>query len=501
MTSYLKTSVFLSGIAVMAAEMTAPRLLAPAFGTSQLIWTNIIGTVLAALTIGAFVGGRLADRWPSVEIYGRVIALAGVMLAIVPLASRPILASASQALAEQRTASYLLSLAATCLFFAPPIFLLGMISPWALRIAGHLRPDLGRVAGVISGLVAFGSILGTFLATLVALPILGTRRTLLATAALLLVTGLWGAASRRVRTLGAGVGVLMLTVPLGPVKHHPGQHFEAESLYQYVQVVTGPEGRTHLLLDEGLGSQSLKPADSGVLTGGVWDYLAALPALRPGEDLRVLILGLAGGTAARQIDLFYRGRRPLRIDGVEIDPVVIEAGRRFFELDAIASLRVHLADGRRFLASTPGRYDLIIADAYQGFYIPFPMVTREFYEVALDRLSEDGVFAINLATDSEAAPLLASFDATLAAVFSHVARFEVENESVPFSNFVYAASAGPLAPPLQENLPTPLRREIGPAIRSGWTRVASEPGALVFRDDHAPIEFFTDRVLLDVITR
>jgi spermidine synthase len=501
-TPYLQVAVFSAGLCVMAAEMAAPRLLAPAFGTTQLIWTNIIGTVLAALTAGAFVGGRLGDRWPNERAFARVLLLAGLGIACIPLLSRPLLPVASSALLEQRAGSFLGALGVICLLFAPPVFLLGMASPWAIRIAGIGREDLGRVAGILSGLAALGSILGTFLSSLVAIPLLGTRATLFAVAAALLLLGAWGSGSRWMRGTGAGVALVLLAWPAGPVRTTRGQLYEAESFYQYVEVVRDRAGWTQLVLNEGIGVQSLRPP-AGALTRGVWDALSVLPAMatRERDPLRFLLLGLAGGTVAQQIDRFYRGRPALRIDGVELDPEVLKAGRRFFSLDSIESLHVHAADGRTFLRASRGPYDLIVSDAYQGFYVPFQMTTVEFYSSARDRLTPGGIFAVNVAAPPEATELLDSFAATLRIVFPHVARFELRNPGMPFWNFVFLASRAPLAPPNAAQVPTPLAREALPAIRATWR--VPEPGAKawVLRDDRAPVEFLTDRALLRLIAR
>jgi hypothetical protein len=133
-TAYLRASVFLAGFGVLAAEMVAPRLLAPAFGTSQLVWTNVIGTILAALTLGSWLGGRLADRRPSEHGFGWILLVSGARLAVVPLASRPLLLGATQALSDQRAGSHLVSLAASSLLFAPPVLVLATVSPYAIRL-------------------------------------------------------------------------------------------------------------------------------------------------------------------------------------------------------------------------------------------------------------------------------------------------------------------------------------------------------------------------------
>ena len=487
---YLKTSVLLAGACIMSAEMAAPRLLAPSFGTSQLIWANIIGTVLAAMTAGAFVGGRLADRWPSERAYARVIALGGVLLALIPLLSPPFLRLASGALVSRSVGPFLLSLAAVCLFFAPPVFVLGMIGPWAVKLAGAGRPDLGRIAGVLSGLAAGGSIFGTFFSALVLLPFLGTRSTILITSALLIATGSWRACrgtrhDLRARLGGTALAALLVFYPFGAIKADAEQIYETESSYQYIQVKRSEAGVTRLYLDEGLGRHSVKPA-AGYITGGYWDDISILPVMvtRPGGRLRVLILGLAAGTMAWQLDHYYSGSRELEIDGVEIDPEVVEVGRRFFDLDTVKHLDIHVADARPFVASAEGEYDLIVADAFRPPYIPFHMVTVEFYRACLDRLAPGGAFCINLGADENGQELVDAFAATMKAVFP---------------TYLFVGSRVALSPPPARLLPTGLRFAGLRGMVRTWHEVAPPGDAFVFTDDHAPIELFIHRMLFAAV--
>jgi spermidine synthase len=495
---YLMTSVFLAGIGIMSAEMAAPRLLAPSFGTTQIIWTNIIGTVLIAMTLGAFTGGRLADKWPTERAYARVFAIAGLLLAVVPLVSRPVLMRAAEALTTQHAGTFLLSLLTVCLFFAPPVFLLGMIGPWAVRLAGANRPDLGRIAGILSGLSALGSILGTFLSSLVAMPLLGTRRTLIATAGLLLVTGAWRAFDYRawMRFSGIVVALGLMFVPWGKIKADSTQIYEAESFYQYIEVVESADGWRYLLLNEGHGQHSVMPP-TGYLIGGYWDDISVLPAMttKTGDSLRVLILGLAGGTMARQLEHFYGNTRALSIDGVEIDPGVVEAGRKFFGLGEVKSLKIHIADARPFLNMSRGTYELIVADAFRQPYIPFHMVTKEFYKGCLDRLSPNGVFAINLGADPASTDLIDAFTATLKSVFPYLYRVTVRGDIALFTNFVYVGSRNPLV----LGGMTDLSPELWPVftqMHKTWEMPRAADNAFVFTDDHSPIELFTERMIL-----
>lgn len=494
MTGFLRLAVFLAGFGVFGAEMVAPRLLAPAFGTSQLVWTNVIGTILAALTLGAWLGGRLADRRPSERGFARLLVAGGVLVASVPLAARPLLGAATEALAGQRIGAYLVSLAATSLLFAPPVLVLGAATPYAIRLAGFGRADLGRIAGELSALGALGSIAGTFGTSLVLLPLLGSRATLVATGAVLALAGAprlfgrRGVAAASVLLFGLGVG------SLGPIRSDTEQIHEAESLYGYLQVKRDAAGRVRLQTNESISSQSVWPAE-GILTSGVWDTLALAPALAPGRpELRVLLVGLAAGTVARQIHAVYAPRRPVRIHGVELDPAMVEAGRRYFGLGEVPGLSIELRDARVAIEAQGDTFDVIVVDVFRGLYVPAHLATREFFAACRERLAPGGVLAMNAAVPRDSGRLLGALGATLEAVFAHV-RFDQVPGDGPVVSTVFFASDTPLAVPRPEAVPAALR-SVGVSLHP--LDVPAEYRR-VLTDDHAPIEWITDRALLEAV--
>lgn len=224
----------------------------------------------------------------------------------------------------------------------------------------------GRAAGRIFALSTAGSLLGTFVPALVTIPLIGTQRTLLGAAALValaaaLILG-W-----RWLIVGLVIG-LALAVPPGMVKAQPGLLYEAESRYQFVQVVqtgAGSDETRHLHLNEGYAIHSEWRPDT-VLTGGEWDmFLTVPPLLGPPRERRVrrvAMLGNAGGTTGRSFRVFYP---ELRYDAVELDPAVTAVGRRYFGLNDNPQVHVYTADARPFLMASKERYDAILIDAYR----------------------------------------------------------------------------------------------------------------------------------------
>src|SRR5262245_10645613 len=335
--------VFGAGVGALATEITASRLLAPYFGSSTIVWANLIGIVLAALALGYWLGGRLADRRPEPRLLGTIVLAAGIFVAVIPFAAKPFLDFTVEGLDTASAGAVIGSFLAVLLLCAPPVVLLGMVSPFAIRLAVSSIATAGAVAGRLYALSTAGSLLGTFLPALVLIPAIGTQRTFLVIAVLLAASSCFLLGTRYL--LAPAVLAALLLVPPGAIKGEEGLIHEETSYYQYIGVVERPDGRRLLHLNEGVAVHSLWRPDS-VLTGGVWDAFLALPPLlgRPLE--RVAILGNAGGTTARALGVYYPNAE---IDGVELDPAVTKAGRRYLGLGDNPRLHVHTADARPFL--------------------------------------------------------------------------------------------------------------------------------------------------------
>ena len=337
--------VFAAGVGTLATEIAASRLLAPYFGNSTIVWANVIGLTLASLSVGYWLGGRLADRYPTPRALGLVVAAAACLVAFATLVARPILDLSVEGLDRVSAGAAIGSFFGVLVLFVPPVTLMGMVAPFAIRLAIRDIETAGTVSGRLYAVSTVGSLLGTFLAALVAIPAIGTQRTLLAAAALIGASGavLLG---RRWLLLTAGLAALLL-IPPGAVKGQSGVLFEDESRYQFIQVVE-EDGVRRLYLDEGLATHSVWREDD-VLTGGVWDTYVAVVDLLGRQPERVAMLGNAAGTAARAFARYYRG---VQIDGVELDPAVSDAGRKYFEMGEISGLAVHDADARAYLRRT-----------------------------------------------------------------------------------------------------------------------------------------------------
>jgi len=495
---FLIVLVFIGGMTSLALEMCASRLLGAYFGTSLYIWASLIGLILLYLTIGYFIGGRLADRHPSEQLLCTLTALAALSITIIPFVSQSVLNWSITGIAEISVSIFLSSLVGTILLFAVPVTLLGLVSPFAIRLATREVGKSGQTSGSLYAISTCGSILGAFLPVLWLVPTFGVRRTLLIFGALLFAASLWGLRPRWRPAFA--LALIPLVIPLGPLKYIPNLIYEKESLYNYIQVTQAPDGTRELILNEGQAIHSIYyPNPNQILTGQYWDYFLSAPyfnaGFTPQQLHRVGIIGLAGGTIAHQFTQVYG---PVPIDGVEIDPAIVDVGRKYFNMNE-PNLHVYIQDGRTFIETTHAQYDLVAIDAFQQPYIPFQLTTREFFTAIRSHLSSTGVVAINTGHTAHDFRLVQAFINTMSQVFPSVYVFNVPGT---FNSEVMATVQRTSIDTFRSNMAQfsstttmgQVADEVLPTVTQGHSN-----GGIVFTDDQAPIEQITDQLLLNYI--
>jgi spermidine synthase len=485
----LGVTVFLTGFSSLATEMAASRPLAPFFGSSNVVWANVIGLMLAFLAIGYWVGGRVADARPSPRLLGTILLGSGLTLAIVPFVARPLLQAALHGFSSLSVGVVVGSFFAVLALFTAPVVAMGAVTPFSLRLALADVAETGRVAGRLYALSTVGSILGTFWAALIAIPLIGTQRTILAAAMLLGLAAV--PLVPRLAPAAVAATLALAVLPPGGVKRTAGVLWEGESQYQYVRVLHYSDGSRALELNEGIAQQSVWYPHS-VLTGGYWDLFDVIPLLldRPVRD--VLVVGDAGGTIPRAYAKFFPHAH---VDGVELDPTVTSAARRFLALGAIPTLHTITADGRVYLEETNRRYDVIVVDAYRQPYIPFQLATEQFFQLARQHLRPGGILAVNVAATPHDHRLTNGVAATLAAVFPQVWLWR----ALRFSDLVFALDSPTDRATLVGRVDEAPRllRPLVPLFTRELTGLS--PQQSPWTDDHAPVEWITDRMLAQQI--
>ncbi len=422
----------IAGFGCMAAELTAVRLLAPHFGDSAYVWTNVIGVILAALAIGAWWGGRLAARGDAARHGTRLLCVAGAWIAAAPWFAGVLgawLLPPELPLDAAMPAMVRGSFVATAALFGPAMLALGAISPLLVTAAVRDGSDVGRAAGAIGAAGTFGSLVGTFLATHWLVPLFGCRLAMgLAGAALLAASLLPRHGATRVPAVAALVlAVAALALPRGPLRPPPpGRELvaEVESRTQFLQVLRDADGgvqRTTLVINEGLDSfHSLAVAGSTFTGGAYYDWHALAPFLAGDgarvEGMRALSIGDAAGT----LRAIYAGVHPgVSVDAVDVDGAAMALGDQHFAGPKASGLRV-VADGRVFVECAARRWHVIHVDAYaHQVYVPAHLASREFFAACEQRLEPGGVLACNVGALRPDDPVLRAIGTTMASVFGH----------------------------------------------------------------------------------
>lgn len=519
---YLSTLLFTTGAVTLGVELSASRLLEPVFGNNQIVWAALIGLILLYLALGAWIGGKLADRFPQQQRLEQVVILGALGVALVPLLSGPVLHWAATGIDSFNAPLLAGSLLAILLLFSLPIILLGTVSPWVVRLAVTNVAEAGQITGRLYAIATAGSLVGTFLPVLWLIPAYGTRWTfsLLALAPLVVITlGTW-------RTARRWLALLALLLVLGLAlwtSSHPSIRanwddgsagtliYEDESLYNYIAVRQWGSER-HLKLNDGIGIHSVYHPDS-VLSLGIWDYFLLAPFFQPcqlqsaGCEPRqpdnLLIIGLAAGTVSELYTEIYGA---LPITGIELDPQIIAVGEAYFGMTQ-PNLTAVAADGRRWLAHQPAtaQWDLVAIDAYRPPYIPFQLTTVEFFALVRDHLAEEGVVAINVGRTASNYALIDALAATLYQVFPTVYAIDEPGPPDNLSNSLLVATRQPidLATVLTHfstmDKTKPAEFQTFVTAASKQVRLLPHTDRTIFTDDHAPVEWVVHRIIWDFL--
>ncbi len=520
--------VFVAGACSLAVELSASRLLAPYFGTSLFIWANLIGLILVYLTVGYYVGGRIADRFPRASVLYGMTTAAAFLISLIPFISRPIMHWSQSSFATYSIGVFYGSLVSVILLFALPMILLGCVSPFAIRLSIDQLGRSGRTAGQLYAISTAGSIVGTFLPVLWLIPSIGTYRTFFTFAVCLLVVSVIGlvasgarpgadnirldGSQSRKKRFNKNILAMFLLIPMalsvfsirGPIKPAFGSNgggtliTERESAYNYIQVVqVGNE--TQLILNEGVGIHSVYDPHQ-IITGGPWDYFMIAPYFNnppftPNQVHRAAIIGLGAGTGVRELTAAY-GNIP--IDGVEIDGTIVDLARQYFHMNE-PNLHVIIQDGRYWLATTNQKYDIIGIDAYQQPYIPFQLTTQEFFQEVRAHLTPTGTVMLNAGRTGSDYRLVDALAQTMRSVFPNVYLIDTAR----FTNtMIIGTNAHTSLSNFQNNiesLSNPLLAQVATnSVQLG--KIREEHGSAVyFTDDRAPVEQLIDEIILGAV--
>lgn len=463
----LRVVVFMTGASIMGLEMVGVRLLEPYLGSTHYVWGAIIGIFLGALSIGYFAGGRLADRYPTMRMPGYILLLSAAWIFCIPYVSVDVGSALANVPALSPQARAVLG---GMILYAVPSVLLGMISPFAVRLAAETVAGMGRVAGGLYALGTLGAITGTFLVSFVLTEWVGSRNIVWGIAVTLVLIALLCfrgtvrhprvaaavALSVLVAWMGhASLGWAQARVEEGTLLYPPGARgipdgarpdthlLTRESVYHQIAVVESDynlatrewmtDGRRarYMKFNTQYESGILVEADGSVVhpvqsTCGYINKMHIGVLFTERAPRRVVMIGGGGGVGSQNVAEDYAGTVQ-RIDVVDIDPVVLELAASHFDHppvgDTSGVIRSHAADGRLFLKRATDPYDYVILDAYtSGGQIPRHLITREFFELTRERMTPDGVLVCNIISSLEGhnSRLVRSVYKTLRTVYPQV---------------------------------------------------------------------------------
>lgn len=410
-------TVFMTNFCLMTLELAAGRLIAPYVGVSLYTWTAVIGIVLAGMTMGNYLGGKLADRWPSARLVGVALLAAGAFSVL----SLVVLGLAGESVTGQGVPYVLAVMVITSVFFFPSM-MLGVVSPVIAKLTVLDLRTTGATVGKIYAAAALGSIAGTYATGFWLISLLGVRAIILLVSAVLLMLAVgyldlegWRWLDRRQRAWLAALAVV-LAGSLAVILREP--LCQQESNYYCIRVDTGASGKIKILrLDRLVHSYSNVHDPTQLLYAYERLFAALYEYSRPPEP-RVLFLGGGGYTLPRYLVHRYGSPRAVV---AEIDPAVSETAFAEFDMPRDSTVTTVNADARMYLKNLPDeeRYDFIIGDVFSDFSIPYHLTTREFSQMLRQHLAPDGLYAANVIDTLEPGLFVTSYLRTLDSVFAY----------------------------------------------------------------------------------
>jgi spermidine synthase len=487
--AYLYLAVTVSGASILAIEILGTRILGPFYGVSLYLWSALIGVTLAALAVGYSLGGRWADRNPRLDRLAGLLGVAGLLIVFVPWLRFPVL-NATTGLGLR--AAVLVT--ATALFF-PPLTLLGMISPFAIRLKTKSVGEVGRTAGNLFAVSTIASVVAAISVGFFLIPGLGVGWLTFVVGVLLIVTSLLGFTVQGKLRAVITTGALVLLVAGGALLVSPNQTAINED--ELIQVAHSPYAELHVierdgvryLMVDGVAHSAVK-METGESTFP-YVHVMELPSWFFEKPGRMLLVGLGAGSLAKT----YSGWG-WEVDAVEIDPDITRLAREHFGFSSDHASVYHM-DGRRYLQQNDRRYDVIILDAFGSGSIPFHLVTREAMAATKKCLAPGGIVALNIWSVGWHDIIVHALAATLETSFVHVQALPLAEPPDQLDNLVLLASDRPLE--LDDEPPVPRDRFSADYDRAhAWdNRFRPDLSDIpVITDDRNQVDLWSERINL-----
>ena len=434
--------VFSASACGLIIEIVASRLLAPTVGVSLFTWTSIIGVVLAGISIGNYVGGLTADRFPTPKTLGLILLGAG----LTSLSVLPLIALVSDLYASLHILPRIVLITST-LFLVPSV-ILGMVTPIVIKLRLRDLSQTGNVVGRIYAVSTAGSIFGVFITGFVLIQWIGTRPILLGVAVFLVLMAAVFGNLWRMRAVGAVAIVLFAGITvMGFATDSLETECQVESNYFCIKVrereIEGRSVRT-LALDRLIHSY-VDLDDPTFFVYGYEKVFADIATMvgHSKPQFNALYIGGGGYTMPRFLELVYPESRQVVI---EIDPAVTRVTHEYLGLPTDTTIITHNQDARLKIPELePGSYDIVIGDAFNDVSVPYHLTTLEFNEQVRGLLTDEGMYVVNVVDKYHSGGFLRSMVTTLQATFPHVYLFADSRDFEGDNRFTFVV-AGALQP-------------------------------------------------------
>lgn len=486
---YIYFAVIVSGASVLAIEILGTRILAPFYGASLYLWSALIGVTLAALSAGYAVGGRWADRGPTLPRFCSVIGIAGLWFIVIPWLRTPVLA-----LTEPIGLRAAVLITATILFF-PPLALLGTVSPYAIRLKAASLKVVGTTAGNLYAVSTVASVVAAIVTGFFLIPNVGIYRLVFLIGFFLVATSIIGlllhrsaraAAIAPIVLIAGGIGVFQIA-PAATANPDIGLVAIEQSPYAEIRVVDYQglrymviDGGTHTIVDQATLESQFPYVHVMELATYFFD--------QPGN---ALLVGLGGGSVIKA----FR-KKGWHISAVEIDPVVVDIAYKYFGL-VPGGAPVTIMDARKYMLTHDEKYEVIALDAFGSSSIPFHLVTSEAFGLVKSHLVEGGVLAMNIEAVGWKDIITRSIAATAMQQFTYVEVLPIAEPPNQLGNLIILASDRPLEIP--DDLPVPNYRfsEDYDRVHAWDNRFEVDTtGVPILTDNLNPIDIWAERVNL-----
>lgn len=425
----LEITTFIAGATGMIIELVASRILSPYLGNSNLIWTCIIGMMLAFMSIGYFIGGKISDKHPKRNLLSLFLLDSATFISLIPM----IEIYAIEPISKTNLNLPLLAIICSTITFGIPSMFLATASPFAVKLKDKDLEEIGGVSGRMSALSTIGSIVGTFLAGFVLIPKLGVKNIILLVVIVLVILSYLIYEDKDIKYTIKIIATLVILVSLVLVgkkmflQKHEDMILDTDSEYSriWIKKFTNNSGKEYNTLEVDKGYESIASGEKNLTA----DYLKYYDLFNYYQENTENVL-MIGGAAYTYPSYFLEQYKDKKIDVVEIDSKMTELAEKYFDLNTQnENLNIYHEDGRRYINTTQNKYDCILIDAFKGLNVPFQLTTEEALIQAKRNLNQNGIVITNIisALDGKNANFIKYEYATYKKVFKDVKIFKVQN--------------------------------------------------------------------------